>query len=141
MSKSKKLKLSAGNPGRRTLNELDPQPTLGEPDCPAWLDVRRPLRGLCSSVSIIFHPPGVFRIGKSRDKGWRYIPHRHGRVVSGSVAACLTGYCRSVSRSGGGGSSGLSQARSSIRASAWVIEAVPSSLLSATERVHARLPN
>src|SRR5690349_14347556 len=32
------LKLAAGNPGRRPLNEREPQPTPGIPDAPAWLD-------------------------------------------------------------------------------------------------------
>jgi phage terminase small subunit len=32
------LKLAAGNPGRRPLNEREPQPTSGIPDAPEWLD-------------------------------------------------------------------------------------------------------
>lgn len=36
--KPTKLKLMAGNPGRRPLNDAEPEPIEGVPDCPDWLD-------------------------------------------------------------------------------------------------------
>lgn len=36
--KPTKLKILAGNPGRRRLNESEPQPRAGIPRCPQWLD-------------------------------------------------------------------------------------------------------
>jgi len=36
--KPTKLKLVQGNPGKRPLNDAEPQPESGAPACPAWLD-------------------------------------------------------------------------------------------------------
>ena len=36
--KPTRLKLLAGNPGHQKLNDREPQPTLGMPSCPLWLD-------------------------------------------------------------------------------------------------------
>ncbi len=33
------LKLIAGNPGKRRLNEREPKPSAGSPHCPEWLSV------------------------------------------------------------------------------------------------------
>src|ERR1700680_4917197 len=32
------LKLLTGNPGKRPLNDAEPQPLVGDPGCPSWLD-------------------------------------------------------------------------------------------------------
>lgn len=36
--KPTKLKLLQGNPGKRPLNDAEPQPATGAPRCPSWLD-------------------------------------------------------------------------------------------------------
>lgn len=36
--KPTKLKILEGNPGKRPLNQCEPQPTPGVPSCPTWLD-------------------------------------------------------------------------------------------------------
>lgn len=36
--KPTRLKVLAGNPSKRPLNQHEPQPTVGVPDCPTWLD-------------------------------------------------------------------------------------------------------
>ena len=36
--KPTRLKILRGNPGNRPLNQNEPQPALGAPECPAWLD-------------------------------------------------------------------------------------------------------
>lgn len=33
------LKILRGNPGKRALNHAEPQPTVGRPTCPTWLDI------------------------------------------------------------------------------------------------------
>src|SRR4051794_4588403 len=35
-----KLKVAAGNPGKRPLNDREPQPAVAEPPLPAWLPQR-----------------------------------------------------------------------------------------------------
>ena len=36
--KPTRLKILAGNPGKRPLNDREPQPEKGQPSCPSWLE-------------------------------------------------------------------------------------------------------
>jgi P27 family predicted phage terminase small subunit len=36
--KPTRLRVIGGNAGKRPLNEAEPKPTVGEPECPDWLD-------------------------------------------------------------------------------------------------------
>ncbi len=53
--KPTRLKVLTGNPGHRPLNDQEPQPRVGEPRCPSWLDAeaKRTWKSLVAELKAI----------------------------------------------------------------------------------------
>ena len=59
-----RLKLLKGNPGRRPINPREPQPTVGIPSCPRWLDPKA--KTLWRHLTKVLHEIRVLTLADAR---------------------------------------------------------------------------